>query len=43
MLVNYYYVCIRLHNSKPWRQVTGTGQKENDEKKPAGKRVSFFL
>jgi hypothetical protein len=24
MLVNYYYVCIRLHDSKPWRGANGS-------------------
>ena len=43
MLVNYYYVCIRTHDSKPWRQVIGIRLKENEKKKPAGKRVSFFF
>jgi hypothetical protein len=41
MLVNYYYVRIRTHDSKPWRQVIGIGLKKNDEKKPAGGR--FFV
>jgi hypothetical protein len=42
MLVNYYYVCIRTHDSKPWRRVIGIGLKENDEKKPADRAGLIF-
>src|SRR5471032_270706 len=42
MLVNYYYECIRSHDSKPWSQLIGISRKKNDEKKPAAEQVFFF-
>jgi hypothetical protein len=43
MLVNYYYECIRSHDSKPWRQLIGISRKKNDEKKPAAEQVFFSM
>jgi hypothetical protein len=41
MLVNYYYVRIRTHDSKPWRQVIGIGLKKITKKNLLGSR--FFV
>jgi hypothetical protein len=42
MLVNYYYVCIRLRDGKPWWPVIGISLKENDGKKTCRGAGFFF-
>ena len=42
MLVNYYYECIRSHDSKPWRRVIGIDLKKITKKNPLGSRFVFF-